>query len=128
MKNNLINIKTAYNLIRDEYVFNFPYELEFEALKVLNNFIKNENKDAFLRKNDDGTYHFENPHPTVRDDSPFENSFGASAIKVEEYLSQADAASNIIKDINALHNWLCKSDFIREGVATEKMLNIYTLM
>ncbi|HHT0990071.1 TPA: hypothetical protein ACTYAY_001902 [Enterobacter roggenkampii] len=127
MKNHILTINSVYDLIREHYISNFPYKLQFQAVDALNKYIKRHNEQAFLTKTEDGKYIFENPEPTPTDDSPFVNSLGSSARTMENYLSQETGIQNLFQDTNAMHEWLLQSDFIRAGIATEKMLSTHKL-
>ncbi|MCM7470847.1 hypothetical protein UXP00_21870 [Enterobacter asburiae] len=123
MKNHILSISGVYGIIRDHYVSNFPYKLQFQAVDALNGYIKRYNENAFLSKTDNGKYIFENPKPTPKDDSPFENP----AKNLEFYLSQESGLQNLFQDTNAMHEWLLQSGFINAGIATEKMLLTHKL-
>jgi hypothetical protein len=123
MKNHILTINGIYDVIREHYVSNFPYALQFQATDALNTYIKQLNKHALLTKAEDGKYIFENPEPTPTDNSPFANSLGSSARNLEAYLSQESGIQNLFQDTNAMHEWLLQSGFINAGIATEKMLS-----
>ncbi|AVE75116.1 TPA: hypothetical protein R4200_004519 [Enterobacter hormaechei subsp. oharae] len=123
MKNHILSISGVYGIIRDHYVSNFPHKLQFQAVDALNGYIKRYNENAFLSKTDNGKYIFENPKPTPKDDSPFENP----AKNLEFYLSQESGLQNLFQDTNAMHEWLLQSGFINAGIATEKMLLTHKL-
>ncbi|MCY2120008.1 hypothetical protein OW833_23455 [Klebsiella pneumoniae] len=123
MKNHILSISGVYGIIREHYVSNFPHKLQFQAVDALDKYIKQYNENASLRKADGGKYIFENPEPTPKDDSPFENS----ARNLEAYLSQESGLKNLFEDINAMHEWLLQSGFINAGIATEKMLLTHKL-
>lgn len=56
MKNHILTINGVYDLIREHYVSNFPYKLQFQAVDALNKYIKRQNEHAFLTKTEDGKY------------------------------------------------------------------------
>lgn len=127
MKNHILTINGVYEIIKEHYVSNFPHKLQFQAVDALNRYIKRRNENAFLSKTEGGKYIFENPEPTPTEDSPFENSLGASARNLEAYLSQESGVQNLFQDTNAMHEWLLQSGFINAGIATEKMLATHKL-
>lgn len=126
MKNDILTINDIYNVIREHYISNFPYELQFQSVDALNKYVKQLNKNAALTKLN-GKYIFENPDPTPEVDSPFSNSEGSIARTLEKYLLQESGIQNLFQDINAMHLWLSQSGFIKSGIATEKMLNLSKL-
>lgn len=127
MKNHILTISSIYGIIREHYVSNFPHKLQFQAVDALNKYIKRYNEKASLCKTDGGKYIFENPEPTPKEESPYENSLGLSARNLEAYLSQESGVQNLFQDINAMHEWLLQSGFINAGIATEKMLLTHKL-
>lgn len=126
MKNDILTINDVYDVIREHYISNFPYEIEFQAADALNTHVKRVNEKASLTKINE-KYIFENPEPTPEVDSPYTNSEGSIARALEKYLSQEAGVQNLFQDTNTMHEWLIQSGFIKAGVATEKMLSVHKL-
>jgi len=128
VKNKILNANNIYSLIRDEYIISFPHELIFDTLELLNRYIKNHNKAAFFTVDSNGEWVFNNPEPTGKVSGPFENTVGTTARTLEANLSNSAELSNLVYDIEIMHQWLAQAHFISSLTATEKMLSIRTLL
>ncbi|MEI3777107.1 hypothetical protein [Pectobacterium brasiliense] len=126
MRNSLYNINGIYSIIRKYYIDNFPYKIEFRAEDVLNYHIQSKNENAYIVQN--GTeYEFKNPTPYQLSDDTFARSFETEIVSLEEYLAEENNLVSIFNDVHTFNNWLVDSGFIKNGVATEKMLVTKTL-
>ncbi|MBE5213498.1 hypothetical protein IG611_00400 [Pectobacterium sp. A535-S3-A17] len=126
MKNTLYNINGIYGVIRDYYIANFPHKIEFHADNALNAHVRSKNENAFIVKNEKG-YEFSNPTPYQLSDDSFSRSFEVNIVSLEKYLSEENNLTFMFQDVNALNKWLEDSGFVKNGVATEKMLATKTL-
>lgn len=123
MNNELYNINGTYNIIRNYYASQFPHKINFLALDAINLHVSEYNKSAEIVKKD-GSYVFNNPNPYQASLDPFSNSLSKNTQNLESYLSNREGLKNLFQDINALYTWLVEYDFIKDGIATEKMLTI----
>ena len=121
MHNELYNINGVYELIRKYYVFNFPHKVEFQAVNAINHFVKSYNAEAVIKKDGD-VYVFINTKPYQRSSDPFANSLGIHTEQLERYLSDDSGIRKLFQDVNALHLWLVDNNFIKNNLATEKLL------
>ncbi|MCA6924719.1 hypothetical protein [Pectobacterium versatile] len=126
MRNSLYNINGIYSIIREYYIANFPYKIEFKAEDVLNAHIQSKNENACIVQN--GTkYEFQNPTPYQLSNEAFARSFETGIVYLEEYLAEENNLVSIFNDLHIFNSWLVDSGFIKNGVATEKMLVTKTL-
>lgn len=123
MNNELYNTNGVYSIIRKYYVSQFPHKMSFLALDAINHHISEHNKSAAVVKKE-GSYVFNNPNPYQASNDPFGNSLSINTKNLESYLSNSEGLKNLFQDINALYTWLVEYDFIKDGIATEKMLTI----
>lgn len=126
MKNEIYSINDIYGIIRDFYISNFPYEIDVNIVDIINREIQRYNKKSSIIQ-DGGEYLFDNPEPTQQNRDPFFDDDNAYKIKIEHYYNQKENIVNIFNDVEVLHEWLINNGFIRNDVATEKMLSIKAL-
>ncbi|EQC0104678.1 hypothetical protein AB8R05_21240 [Klebsiella variicola] len=118
MKNQIYNRHGIYEIIRNHYIKNFPYTVQFEALNAINEHISLIIDDASIQKNEDNKYIFINNNTNKETDDPFESK----ERNLAAYLSRSSGIEALFQDVNALQKWLLQSGFISGGIATEKML------
>jgi len=121
MNNELYNINGVYGIIRKYYITHFPHKLEFWALDSINHHLKEHNNTAQIIKKE-GAYVFSNPNPYQKSQDSFSNSLSIGTQNLESYLSDSEGLKNLFQDINALYTWLVEYGFIKDGIATEKLL------
>lgn len=117
MKNKIYSRHSIYSIIRNYYLNNFPYQIQFEALNAINEHIKNINEDVHIEKVGD-EYKLIQPTYPKEIDSKYE----IPERNVFVYLSQPSGMAAIFQDVNTYHQWLIKNGFIADRIATEKML------
>ncbi|MEP9012769.1 hypothetical protein [Enterobacter kobei] len=119
MKNQIYNRHSIYEIIRNHYIKNFPYTIQFDALNAINEHISLIIDNASIQKNEDKKYIFINNNNTNKEnDDPFEST----ERNLAAYLSRSSGIEALFQDVNALQKWLLQSGFISSGIATEKML------
>ncbi|HFR4115065.1 TPA: hypothetical protein ACHVKA_003080, partial [Yersinia enterocolitica] len=67
-------------------------------------------------------YGFINRKLYQRNRDSFSNSLSIHMEQLENYLSNDDDMKRSFQDVNALYFWLIESDFIKDEVATDKIL------
>ncbi|ENR0231978.1 hypothetical protein IM270_20350 [Enterobacter cloacae complex sp. I7] len=127
MKNNTYNLNQVYSIIRDYYVDSFPHSLSFISSEALSFHLKKHGSTARVIKHETG-YDFVNENPKVRSDDIFDNGYEDYVINLEGFLSDRRNTSSLINDINALASWLMDGLYIKNGIATDKMLEVKKLI
>ncbi|WP_213355030.1 hypothetical protein [Citrobacter freundii] len=127
MNNELYNINGIYSIIRKYYISQFPHKINFLALDSINHHLSEHNNAAKIVKKD-GAYILSNPNPYQKSQDPFANSLSIGTQNLESYLSDSEGLKHLFQDINALYTWLVEYDFIKDGIATEKLLTIKAIL
>ncbi|EDJ8983003.1 hypothetical protein GFI10_01915 [Salmonella enterica subsp. diarizonae] len=105
-----ISTNNIFEIIRNHYKEHFPYCSEWDAITAINLAFKNSSYGrvvpGYFKTNDIGQVLYAGQH----------NHYS------EEVFTKKENCQHLVNDVEALHSWLLNNGFIKDGMATEKMI------
>ncbi|EPL3857785.1 hypothetical protein ACYBQP_28120 [Klebsiella pneumoniae] len=128
MRSEYITIHEFYKLLRESYINRFPqrfpinFDMTANYKTMLIGYFNNRFRDAKINNNN-GRYELIGDIIDVyKKGNPPEDSLAYLISKLSDKEELSKFINNATKDLEDLDNWLSREGFVKEGVASEKLL------
>lgn len=128
MRSEYITIHEFYKLLRESYTSRFPqrfpinFDMTANYKTMLIGYFNNRFRDAKINNNN-GRYELIGDIIDVyKKSNPPEGSLAYLISKLSDKEELSKFINNATKDLEDLDNWLSREGFVKEGVASEKLL------
>ncbi|AYK02165.1 TPA: hypothetical protein MYL17_004913 [Klebsiella pneumoniae] len=128
MRSEYITIHEFYKLLRESYISRFPqrfpinFDMTANYKTMLIGYFNNRFRDAKINNNN-GRYELIGDIIDVyKKNNPPEGSLAYLISKLSDKEELSKFINNATKDLEDLDNWLSREGFVKEGVASEKLL------